>query len=153
VRAWIATGEIRASELELRLSERVLAGLSSPGRALRPFTDLGVRLVVDEFGRGVSSLPRLARMPLWGLQLDRSLANAARDDAVAGRAAAAALAVARSLELTAIVSGIDTPDDLIRWKELGATQGLGDHFSAALRSASGNVAQRADAPSAKRLRR
>jgi predicted signal transduction protein with EAL and GGDEF domain len=153
VRAWIATGEIQASELELRLSERVLAGLSSPGRALRPFTDLGVRLVVDEFGRGVSSLPRLARMPLWGLQLDRGLAIAARDDAVAGRAAVAALAVARSLELTAIVSGIDTPDDLLRWQAQGATQGLGDHFGAALRSASGSAARRADSPPAKRLRR
>jgi predicted signal transduction protein with EAL and GGDEF domain len=139
VRDWIDTGEIQPGQLELRLSERVLAGISSPGKVLRPFAELGVRLVVDEFGRGVSSLPRLARMPLWGLQLDRGLATAARDDAVAGRAAAAALAVARALELTPIVSGIDTAADLQRWHQLGAAQGLGDHFGAAMRTASTTV--------------
>lgn len=135
VRDWFDTGEIQPAQLELRLSERVLAGLSAPGKVLRPFADLGVRLVVDEFGRGVSSLPRLARMPLWGLQLDRGLATAARDDAVAGRAAAGALAVARALELTPIVSGVDTAADQQRWQELGATQGLGDHFGIALQDA------------------
>lgn len=141
MRDWLATGEVQPAQIELRLSERVLAGLSAPGRALRPFADLGIRLVVDEFGRGVSSLPRLARMPLWGLQLDRGLAIAARDDAVAGRAAAAALAVARSLALTPVVSGIDTAADLERWQTLGATQGLGDHFGAALRLASERLTQ------------
>lgn len=153
VREWIATGEIQPEQLELRLSERVLAGISAPGRVLRPFAELGVRLVVDEFGRGHSSLPRLARMPLWGLQLDRGLVIAAREDAVAGRAAAAALAVARSLELTPIVSGIDDAEDLRRWQGLGAAQGLGDQFGTALRSASGGVRGRGTAPTPKRLRR
>jgi len=141
MRDWIGSGEVQPAQIELRLSERVLAGLGAPGRVLRPFADLGIRLVVDEFGRGVSSLPRLARMPLWGLQLDRGLAVAARDDAVAARAAAAALAIARSLELTPIVSGIDTQDDFARWQGAGAVQGLGDHFGAALRLASAQLTQ------------
>jgi predicted signal transduction protein with EAL and GGDEF domain len=153
VREWIDTGEIQPGQLELRLSERVLAGISSPGKVLRPFAELGVRLVVDEFGRGVSSLPRLARMPLWGLQLDRGLAIASRDDAVAARAAAAALAVARALELTPIVSGIDTAADLQHWQQLGATQGLGDHFGVSLRNASGEIAKRPATGSGKRARR
>ncbi|MEZ5458319.1 MAG: EAL domain-containing protein [Steroidobacteraceae bacterium] len=136
VREWIGSGEIKPAQLELRLPERVLAGISSPGRVLRPFAEMGIRLVVDEFGRGVSSLTRLARMPLWGLQIDRGLAVAAREDAIARRAANAALALATTLGLVPIVSGIDTADDLQRWQSHGASQGLGDHFVSALRSES-----------------
>ncbi|MFO1426468.1 MAG: bifunctional diguanylate cyclase/phosphodiesterase [Steroidobacteraceae bacterium] len=122
VTEWLRSGEIEAQELELRLSERVLAGLASPGRLLRPLHELGVRLVVDEFGRGVSSLPRLARMPLWGLQIDRALATTARQDPVAARTAQAALSLAGSLALVPIVSGIDDADDLARWRGLGCAQ-------------------------------
>lgn len=144
IREWIGSGEIKPAQLELRLSERVLAGISSPGRVLRPFADMGVRLVVDEFGRGVNSLTRLARMPLWGLQLDRGLAVAARDDAVAARAAGAALAIATALGLTSIVSGIDTEDDLQHWRGRGASQGLGDQFSAMLRTVEQRLPGRLD---------
>jgi predicted signal transduction protein with EAL and GGDEF domain len=135
VSEWLRSGEIRASELELRLSERLLSGLSSPGRVLRPLHDLGVRLVVDEFGRSFSSLPRLARMPLWGLQIDRGLVTAARRDAVAAQAAQAAVAIARSLGLVSIASGIDDDDDLRRWRQQGCAEGLGDRFGTALQPA------------------
>lgn len=125
---WLASGELQPQQLELRLSERTLSGLSSPSRVLRPFHDLGVQLVVDEFGRGYSSLPRLARMPLHGLQIDRGLVTAARQDEVAARAARAALGLAQSLGLVSIASGVDDEADLARWRDLGCTQGLGDRF-------------------------
>ena len=128
VSQWLASGEILASQLELRLSERTLSGLSSPGRVLRPFQDLGVHLVVDEFGRGYSSLPRLARMPLHALQIDRGLVTSARNDDVSARAARTALAMAQSLGLVSIASGIDDEADLAHWRGLGCAEGLGDHF-------------------------
>ena len=146
---WLHSGEIAARQLELRLSERVLAGLGSAGRVLRPFHDLGIRLVVDEFGRGHSSLPRLARMPLWGLQVDRGLVTGARKDPVAARAARAALALAQSLGLVSIASGIDAAADLQRWRELGCVEGLGDRFGASLPAGKAIPLQE----SARRLRR
>ena len=146
---WLRSGEIEAGHLELRLSERVLAGLGSAGRVLRPFHDLGIRLVVDEFGRGHSSLPRLARMPLWGLQVDRGLVTGARKDPVAARAARGALALAQSLGLVSIASGIDDAADLQRWRELGCAEGLGDRFGASLPAGSAAAPQ----VPARRLRR
>jgi diguanylate cyclase (GGDEF)-like protein len=133
VSEWLASGEIEPPQLELRLSEKTLSGLSSPARVLRRFCDLGITLIVDEFGRGYSSLPRLARVPVWGLQIDRALVTAARQDPVAGRAAQAALGVARALGLVPIASGIDDERDQRVWQERGCVEGLGDRFGTALR--------------------
>jgi predicted signal transduction protein with EAL and GGDEF domain len=123
-----ATGVLLPSELELRISERVIAGLANPGAMLRPLVDLGIGVVVDEFGRAFTSLPRLARLPVYGLQLDRRLALAAASDKVAHRAAAAALAVAKALDLVAMSAGIDDESQRQRLQALGCVQGLGDAF-------------------------
>ena len=132
---WLASGEIAAQSLELRLSERVLSGLSSPGRVLRAFHERNVALVVDEIGRAHSSLTRLARMPLWGLQIDRGLITSAKRDAISANAARAAISIARALDLVPIASGIDDEDDRQRWRESGCVQGLGDCFGATLTAA------------------
>lgn len=146
---WLGSGEIVAQSLELRLSERVLSGLSSPGRVLRAFHERNVALVVDEIGRAHSSLTRLARMPLWGLQIDRGLITSAKRDAVSANAARAAISVARALDLVPIASGIDDEDDRNRWRESGCVQGLGDCFGSAIGAAEPATAP----PTRKRARR
>jgi predicted signal transduction protein with EAL and GGDEF domain len=146
VGAWLSSGEVDASDIELRFSEHALGNLSSAGSLLRRLERLGVALTVDEFGRGYSSLPRLARLPLHGLQLDRSLAVSATDDPVAQRAARAALAVATSLGLVPIATGVDDADRRRHMHDLGWVEGLGDEFGVVQLDASG--APRAAARSA-----
>lgn len=128
VAAWFASDEIAPPELELRISEQALAGLPAPGATLRRLADMGIAITVDEFGRGYTSLPRLARLPLRALQVDRSLALSAVGDPVAARAARAALAIAKALELVPIASGVDAETDRQRLHELGWAEGLGDRF-------------------------
>jgi predicted signal transduction protein with EAL and GGDEF domain len=130
VGAWLSSGEITAPELELRISEHALGHLHAAGGLLRRLERLGVALTVDEFGRGYSSLPRLARLPLGALQLDRSLAVSASDDPVAQRAARAALALATSLGFVPIATGVDDAERRRHMHELGWVEGLGDEFGA-----------------------
>jgi len=130
IEAMLASGAVAPEDFELRISERVLAGLADPGPLLRPLVDLGVAIVIDEFGRGFTSLPRLARLPVNALQLDRRLALAAFADPVARRAAAAALAVAKALELVPMSAGIDDEERRQFLRSLGCAQGLGDAFAA-----------------------
>jgi predicted signal transduction protein with EAL and GGDEF domain len=125
---WLRTGEVAPAELELRISEHALGSLPAPGDVLRRLEKLGVSLSVDEFGRGYTSLPRLARLPLASLQLDRSLAVSAADDAVARRAAAAALSVAVALDLRPVATGVDTGARKQELYALGWREGLGDCF-------------------------
>ncbi|HEY8509045.1 MAG TPA: EAL domain-containing protein, partial [Steroidobacteraceae bacterium] len=65
---------IPAERLELRIAEKTFV-MREP-EYFKAFERLGVRLVVDEVARGMGSLQRLARAPLWGLQLDRAWVTA-----------------------------------------------------------------------------
>jgi len=142
---WLDSGEIDAGALELRVAEKALAGLPAPGRLLRPFAERGVSLVVDEFGRGYTSLPRLARLPFRGLQIDRALALASRQDPVALRATRAAAGVAAALGLVPIAAGVDDEADRERLRSAGCTEGLGDWLGEASRAAPAALGHRARA--------
>lgn len=63
-----------AARLELDLDEKVLAidGPALPATLAR-IAASGVRLSIDDFGRGLSSIPRLRRHPLAALKLDPAL--------------------------------------------------------------------------------
>ncbi len=128
IQALLAESGLNPEQLELRIAERTLAGLANPGALLRPLAKRGITIVVDEFGRGFTSLPRLARLPVHGLQLDRRLALAASADPIARRATAAALAIARALELVPMSAGIDNNAQRVFLHSLGCAQGLGDAF-------------------------
>lgn len=126
----LAGAAVAPRDFELRISERVLAGVADPGASLQPLVELGVTVAIDEFGRGFTSLPRLARLPIRALQLDRRLALSAAADPVARRAVRAALAVAQALGLMPMSAGIDDEAQRHLFKSLGCVQGLGDAFGA-----------------------
>jgi predicted signal transduction protein with EAL and GGDEF domain len=126
--AWIEAGEIDARSLELRLSERALASLSNADQTIRRLAATGALIMVDEFGRDSSALQQLARMPLSGLQLDRSVGVASASDPGASRVASAAGGIARALGVVAICPAIDNSADRERFSAMGYAQGLGDLY-------------------------
>ena len=130
VQAWLQTHEIAAVELELRIAERSLAGLRAPGTTLRSLRALGISIVIDEFGRGETSLARLARLPVHAIQLDRALVLASAQSAAAGRALRAIVAAAAALGLQCFAAGVDDESRRDSLRDLGCSEGLGDHFAA-----------------------
>ncbi len=105
ISSFLAGGGVPAGRLELRISERSF--IAADPATITGLAQLGVRLVVDEVGRGLASLDALARAPVWGLQLDRSWVTALGEDPVARRLCHAGIAVARALDLMPIATGID----------------------------------------------
>lgn len=74
VRDALAASGLPASRLELDLDERVLGDESTTTTAtLDAIAGMGVRLAIDDFGRGLISIPRLKRLPLRALKLDPQL--------------------------------------------------------------------------------
>ena len=130
VREWLATNELQPRGLELRIAERTLSTLPAAGTMLRGFTDLGVSVVIDEFGRGATSLPKLARLPVQAVQLDRALVVSAASDPIARKAVRAAVAMAVALELRPSAAGIDSPEIRDRLMTFGCIAGSGDCFPA-----------------------
>jgi predicted signal transduction protein with EAL and GGDEF domain len=128
--AWlVGPAAVPADRLELRIAERTLVACETGIWSL--LSDLGIRLVVDEVGREMSSLDRLARVPLWGLQLDRSWASALRRDPVALRVCGAGVGVATSLGLTPIATGVDDAQQRDALRTLGCRQAMGDLYPSA----------------------
>ncbi len=119
-------GAVPASRLELRISERTFIVLDPA--VSKSLTDLGVRLVIDEVGRGMASIDRLARAPIWGLQLDRAWVTPLRSDEVALKVCRAGISAATALGLTAIATGVDDEEQRSALLDLGCGQGGGDLY-------------------------
>ncbi|MDT5259426.1 MAG: hypothetical protein QOD10_4506, partial [Mycobacterium sp.] len=87
----------------------------------------GVRLAIDDFGAGYSSLSRLARLPITELKLDSALirAHTATDYTFAAAALRAAVGIAADLNLTLVAEGIETQTQLDLLRQYGCTQAQG----------------------------
>jgi diguanylate cyclase (GGDEF)-like protein len=95
--------------LELQITERLLIhDIERTLHILTALKTLGVRIAVDEFGTGYSTLATLQRFPLDTIKIDRSFM---RDFAVAALdtgLANAVIAMGKSLSLTVVAQGVET---------------------------------------------
>ena len=92
---------------------------------LRELKRLGVRLAIDDFGGGASSLSLLRVMPLDQIKIDRmfveGIANQSEDRAIV----AAVLSMADELGMTVVAEGIETVQQQGQLRELGCQYGQG----------------------------
>jgi predicted signal transduction protein with EAL and GGDEF domain len=133
--AFLATGMIPAERLELRIAEKSF--IARPATDFDALAALGVRLVIDEVGRGMASLDWLARARIWGLQLDRAWVTAFRTDPAALKVCSAGIAVANALGLTPIATGVDDQPQRDALLALGCRQGTGDLYQSAFPQSAG----------------
>jgi diguanylate cyclase (GGDEF)-like protein len=93
---------------------------------------LGVRLSVDDFGTGFSSLSTLKRFPVSGVKIDRSFVSGLGQHQSDSSLVAAIVAMASALDLVAIAEGVETHDQATRLLELGCTEVQGYLFATAV---------------------
>jgi len=119
-----------AGRLELEVTEGVL--LATADAALRQLLDLrdsGVRIAMDDFGTGHSSLTQLRVFPFDRLKIDRSFVQ---DLPAGGDAAAIVRAVAglgRSLGIAVTAEGVETEEQLRQLCAEGCDAAQGYLFS------------------------
>jgi diguanylate cyclase (GGDEF)-like protein len=121
-----ATG-MEASLLELELAEGLL--LRDVDRALDILTKLkaiGIRIAIDDFGIGYSSLSMLQRFPLDTIKIDRSFIGGGDDVAANEHLTDAIIAAGRALSLTVVAQGVETRDqvDFLRRHACDELQGF-----------------------------
>ncbi len=88
-----------------------------------------VRIVMDDFGTGHSSIANLRRLPVDGIKLDRAfVADVSADDRDAG-IVRAVMDMAAILGLTLVAEGIETGPQLDALRLLGCTLGQGFHLA------------------------
>lgn len=106
--ALAATG-LPAHCLELEITEGVLTGqFGDILPVLRQLHDLGVKLALDDFGIGYSSLAILRRLPLDTLKIDQSFVSGVAGDAADGALTGAIITLAHSMGMRVIAEGVET---------------------------------------------
>lgn len=115
--------------LELEITEGVLMEHTESARqTLEAFFQSGVRLVVDDFGSGYSSLSYLKRFPIHGLKIDREFIDELETDPHDAAIVATIVALARGLDLSVIAEGIENPHQTALLIQQGCLTGQGYYF-------------------------
>jgi EAL domain-containing protein (putative c-di-GMP-specific phosphodiesterase class I) len=116
--------------LSLEFTETGL--MESPDLAsetLRRLKHLGVRLVLDDFGTGTSSLRRLAQLPLDAVKIDRSLIRDLDTDNSQATMVKSIVGAAHSMGLEVTAEGIETWGQQTLLRRMGCQRGQGYFFA------------------------
>ena len=132
----LAGWTLRPAQLWLEITETAVA--SDPELAqteIRALSALGVRVVIDDFGVGQSSLEQLVHsLPVDILKLDRSFTSHIGD--CREHAVVAAIApMADALRMMAIAEGVETAEQALELGVLGYPLAQGFHFGRPLDAA------------------
>jgi EAL domain-containing protein (putative c-di-GMP-specific phosphodiesterase class I) len=92
----------------------------------------GVRVAVDDFGTGFSSLAHLQRFPLDAVKVDRSFIASIAQPGNGASVARAVIAMAHSFGLRAVAEGVETEEQARFLRIQGCDEMQGFLFSNAL---------------------
>lgn len=113
IRSALDLSGIDATHLVVELTEQsLLHNVSGTARQLHQIRDLGVRVAVDDFGAGFSSLAHLQRFPVDVIKLDRAFISSL--GAVRGNldVMRGIVKLAEELDVKVIAEGVETGDQL-----------------------------------------
>jgi len=119
-----------ADGLELELTESALA--ENPGALAEIFQRLralGVRLVLDGFGAGHSSLARLKRLPLDVLKIDKSFVADIPRDRNGMEIIATIIAMGKTMRMRVLAEGVETAEQLDFLEKQGCREYQGYYLS------------------------
>lgn len=109
----LAESGLEPDLLELEIAERtVLSNLPRIIDVLKRIKDVGVRLAVDDFGSGYSSLSQIRHFPIDSFKVDRSLISSAPGNEISKVVIRAIFEIGKLLDLTVVSEGIETPEQL-----------------------------------------
>ena len=131
----LAATRLEPSRLELEVTESVFLGDDAATLAsLERLRSLGVRLVLDDFGKGYSSFGYLSRAHFAKIKIDQSFVRGAAEGAKDCVAIVhAILALARGLGVETTAEGVETEAQAEIMRQLGCTQLQGFYFGRPVR--------------------
>jgi diguanylate cyclase len=99
--------------LELELTESaIISDEDTVFEALLILKEIGVKLAIDDFGIGYSSLARLKKFPIDRLKIDKSFVGDIGVESGSGEIALAVIALAEGMDMKVTAEGVETNDQL-----------------------------------------
>ena len=119
--------------LDLEVTEDVLMkDGDSVGRVLADLKALALRVSIDDFGTGQSSLSLLHRLPIDTLKIDRSFVAGMSRRREALEIVRTVVSLGHNLGMRVVAEGVETKEQLHDLRELGCDYAQGFLFSAAV---------------------
>ena len=122
--------DLKPNQLTLEVTENsVMQQLGRAMTVLECLRDVGVRISMDDFGTGQSSLAQLRNIPLHELKIDKSFVMALPDSAQDGSIVRTTLELAHSLGLEVVAEGVENEETLRFLSGSGCEQAQGFFLS------------------------
>ncbi len=106
----IRSRRLPAACLTLEITETAAADLTSAVKRLRPLQSLGIRISVDDFGSGYTSLSALPEMPLDEIKVDQQFVRRSRESHNDLAIVRTVSDLAKRLGLVAVAEGVETQE-------------------------------------------
>ena len=118
------------SHIMIEITEGVILNHTEQTIAkINALKEFGIRIAVDDFGSGYSSLKYLKQLPLDQLKIDKSFVLDLPDDQDDVVIAEAIISMANHFELSVIAEGVETREQLELLLSIGCTNFQGYYFS------------------------
>ncbi|MDA9981610.1 EAL domain-containing protein [Gammaproteobacteria bacterium] len=132
---WLVEDQMRKwkilpDQLEFEITESAM--MSDTIRAhivLKRFNELGIKIAIDDFGVGFSSLSYLKRLPVQVLKIDKSFIQNICSDENDQSIVRSTIEMAHNLGLNVVAEGVETNESLSLLCELGCDVAQGYLFS------------------------
>ncbi len=123
IREALVRHQVRPALLEIEMTETTLIrGVEESAAVLRQVRELGVAVMIDDFGMGYSSLNYLRRFQISAVKIDQSfvaeLPTSADDQAIVR----AVVEMGHSLRLRVIAEGVETAEQLATLRSMGCDE-------------------------------
>jgi diguanylate cyclase (GGDEF)-like protein/PAS domain S-box-containing protein len=130
VKAVLVETRLAAEYLELEFTEPVLMrDTDCSTQILQQLKEMGVKLAVEDFGTGCSSLSHLQRFPIDVLKIDQSFVQSIKSAKDDGFIVSAIISMGNSLKLKVIAEGIETTHQLDFLTARQCEEGQGHFYS------------------------
>lgn len=122
-----------AEDLELEITESMaMVDPDITSFTLAELKKLGIRIMLDDFGVGYSSLSHLRQFPVDGLKIDGQFIQRSLQSARDSKIMQSIVLLARALDLHLVAEGVETEEQLTLLKEMECYNVQGFYFTHAL---------------------
>ncbi|TWC77305.1 diguanylate cyclase (GGDEF)-like protein [Rhizobium sp. SJZ105] len=121
--------DLAPSLLEIEITEETAIDFAAVSSKLTRLSKSGIRIAIDDFGVGYSSLGSLQVLRADRVKIDRSFISGIAKSLENQALVQSILSVSRSLNFEVVVEGVETQEDLVKLKEIGCVTMQGYLFA------------------------
>jgi diguanylate cyclase (GGDEF)-like protein/PAS domain S-box-containing protein len=129
VKGVLSSCDIEPGCLELEITESIMQNIEKATVALNELKKIGIRLSIDDFGKGYSSLSYLKHLPIDTIKIDKSFVDDILDPVQNGSLVKAIIDMGLNLNFSVVAEGIEHKEQAEFLLKNNCPVGQGYYFS------------------------